>query len=246
MADTHIILLPKDSYGDWLDGVKDYAMKFGINFTNDPATASKQTTVTLVTPANPLEAYDEDMAAWLLQTAPGVKVDVVTANTPAEARTALAARVAANDQLAGARWAAPAASPAPVAAPSGPKIINGLSGALQMKSDKGRYAAKIENIQFTETIKNHTGNTIKYTYVGVKGRPVAGGQEFFHTSWNGDLSLGPNCTGPRDSCGGPWDDSCTIATPGQYRLTLEICFGGDDWQTLTEGIEIEVVEWTPS
>jgi hypothetical protein len=258
MADAQIILLPKDSYGDWIEAVKDYAMKFGVNFTNDPATAGQHQnphqTVTLVTPANPLDAYDEDMTAWFAANYPGVKLDVVVANSPDELKPKLAARLTAGNRFAGAQivtptTVAPAAPPAPAptpAPPIGPLIINGLGGELTLKSDKGRYAARIENIQFTETIKNHTSNTVKYSIIGVKGKKVSGdGPDFFHTSWSGDLSLGPNCTGPRDACGGPWDDSLTIDTPGAYRLTLDICFGGNDWQTLTTGLEISVVEWTP-
>jgi len=259
-----IILLPKDGYGDWLEAAKDYALKFGVNFTNDPVTAGKymnpQQTVTLVTPANPLDAYDEDMTAWFAHNYPGVRLDVITANTPDELRPKLAARIAANQRFAGAQIITPPPAPAPgtgeaetrpdTAPASGPQIIGGLSGALTLKADKPTYAARIENIFFTETIKNHTANTIKYSLLGVKGMKVSGeGQDFFHTSWSGDLSLGPNCTGPTDACGGPWDDSLTIDAPGVYRLTLDICLtrpedpGG--WRTLTPGVEITVVNWTP-
>jgi len=265
MADYQIILLPKDGYGDWVEAVKDYAIKFGVNFTSDPATAGRylnpQQTVTLATPADPLAAYDEDMRDWFARNYPGVKLDVITANTPAELKRALAARIAANGRFAGAQIITPAAAPAPVVEPepaptpaAGPKIVNGVSGELALKSDKPTYAARIENIFFTETIKNHTANTVKYGILGVKGAKISGeGEDFFHTSWSGDLVLGPNCIGPKDACGGPWDDSLTVDAPGTYRLTLDICFsspdeaqsGRGDWHTLTSGVEITVVNWTP-
>ena len=116
------------------------------------------------------------------------------------------------------------------------------------------YATRIENIFFRETIKNHTQATIPYGIIGVKVTKLTGdGQDFLHTGWSGDLSIGPGCTGPTDSCGGPWDDSLTVDVPGTYRLTLDIrsspvdvaTSGQGKWEALTPGIEIKVVNWTP-
>ncbi|MCS6910144.1 MAG: SH3 domain-containing protein [Anaerolineales bacterium] len=127
----------------------------------------------------------------------------------------------------------------------------GITGSLQMCGGKTTFAAGTERICFIETIRNTTNATVQYGIIGVLATNTATGATQFQSSWSaftGPLAIDPGCTGPTDRCGGPWEDGMYIATPGTYRLTLNICFtpsiegctSGGDWVTLTPGIEIVV------
>jgi hypothetical protein len=131
---------------------------------------------------------------------------------------------------------------------------HGVTGELILcNPEKPSFAAAIERICFREKIVNITGQAISYGVVGVQITSLSGGPIDFHTSWRGALSIGPGCTGPIDACGGPWEDGIYIATPGTYRLTLAMCFSdintclgsSGDWETLTSGVNVTVVNWTP-
>lgn len=146
------------------------------------------------------------------------------------------------------------ATPASSAPPSSVVVSgqHGVSGELSLCEVKPSYADTIERICVNELIRNHTGATIEYGIIGVKAQNLSGGPSVFHTSWLGSLAINANCTGPRDRCGGAWEDGLYIATPGTYRLTLDICYSsvrtcqdGGDWETLTPGIVINVVYWRP-
>ncbi len=244
MSDTQIILLPKEDYYAWLNAAKEYALQFGANFTSDPHSAGRYAAITVA--AVP-EAYDEpDIVAWLQANFPQAKLDAVQVSTPDALKQALAPRIASGEQFP-ATLSAPAPTPAP-------KPTRGIAGSLRLDVDKTRFAARIENIIFIEEITNLTDQSIPYGILGVKVTKLSGeGQDFFHTSWSGKLSLGPRCKGPTDSCGGAWRDMLKIEQPGAYRLTMDICYspvedavaGRGEWETLTPGIEISVVNWTP-
>jgi hypothetical protein len=244
MSDRQIILLPKDDYYTWLDAAKDYATTFGANFTNDLTSAGRYAVITVAAVPG---AYDEpDIVAWLQANFPQARLDVIRVNTPEALTQALAPRIASGEQL-------PAALSIPTPAPA-PQPSRGIVGTLRLDPDKARFAARIENIIFIEEITNLTDQVIPYGVLGVKVTRLSGeGQDFFHTSWSGKLSLGPRCKGPTDSCGGEWRDMLKIDQPGTYRLTMDICYssveeavaGRGDWETLTPGIEISVVNWEP-
>jgi uncharacterized protein YraI len=127
----------------------------------------------------------------------------------------------------------------------------GITGSLQMCGGKTTFAAGVERICFIETIRNPTSATVQYGIIGVLAMNTATGATQFQSSWSaftGPLAIDPGCTGPTDKCNGPWEDGMYIATPGTYRLTLNMCFtttiegcaSGGDWVTLTPGIDIVV------
>jgi len=243
---SQILLLPKSDYGQWLTAAKDYALKFGVTFTNDPHSAGKymnpNQTITIALTA---EVND---AQWFTENYPGVALDVIKVNSPAELAAQLQARLASGQRF------GDTAPSAPGATPSTPVSKRGLLGELTLRDNKPTYATKIENIFFRETLKNPSNETIIYGVIGVKAVKISGeGEDFFHTSWSGELSIGPGCTGPTDACNGPWDDCLRIEKPGTYRLTLDICYstvdeatsGKGDWETLTSGVEVTAIDWTP-
>jgi uncharacterized protein YraI len=142
-------------------------------------------------------------------------------------------------------------TPTARAASSATGGARGITGSLQMCGGKTTFAAGTERICFIETIRNTTNATVQYGIIGVLATNTATGATQFQSSWSaftGPLAIDPGCTGPTDRCGGPWEDGMYIATPGTYRLTLNICFtpsiegcaSGGDWVTLTPGIEIVV------
>jgi hypothetical protein len=145
----------------------------------------------------------------------------------------------------------PVATPTARVAPPSTGGARGLTGTLQMCGGKTTFAAGTERICFIETIRNTTNATVQYGIIGVLATNTATGATQFQSSWSaftGPLAIDPGCTGPTDKCGGPWEDGMRIATPGNYRLTLNICFtptiegcsSGGDWVTLTPGIDIVV------
>lgn len=150
----------------------------------------------------------------------------------------------------------PTDTPLPPTATSPPPVSGrGITGELTLcNPEKPTFAATIERICFHEKIVNTTSQAVTYGIIGVLATNLNGGSSQFQTSWRGDLSIGPGCTGPTDSCGGPWEDGMYFATPGTYRLTLSICYSkidvclgsSGDWETLTSGVEVTVISWTPS
>ena len=262
MPAFQVILLPKTNYYDWLAAARDYGAHFSANFTNDLASAGnylrpKQTITLPAALADPARFYGEDPRAWFAAHYPEVKLDVLWADTPTELKVLLDERARRNDQFARVQNIAPPPLPSPVKPPApspAPQATHGVMGTLRLKENKPTYATRIENIFFIEEITNLTDQTIPYGIIGVKVTPVSGaGEGFFHTSWSGDLKLGPHCKGPTDACGGAWEDSLRIEKPGTYRLTLDICFSSKDaalrgegeWETLTPGLEVTAVDWTP-
>lgn len=130
----------------------------------------------------------------------------------------------------------------------------GMTGQLSLCNPKPSYAAKSdtfegERICVNELITNATGDTITYGVLGVRAENVSGGQSAFQTSWRGHLSVPPGGNGPT---GSGWQDGLYLLE-GSYVLRLSICYsdvdtclsGSGDWETLTPGIDIQVVPWTP-
>ncbi len=140
----------------------------------------------------------------------------------------------------------------PVPSPtSAPVSKHGITGQLTLcNPEKPSFAATIERICFRELIVNNTSAPVSYGVLGVQATNLSGGPGKFQTSWRGDLSVPANGTGPT---GGGWEDGIYIDTPGTYRLTLSICYSDVDtclgnngeWETLTSGVNVNVVNWTP-
>jgi hypothetical protein len=242
-VDTQIILLPKDNYSDWLEAAQRYALHFGANLTSDPETASRSMHLGhLVSVVVAPHAYAmPDIVAWLRAAHPDLALDVVPATSPEELRLALAARIRSGDRF------APVTPPAPT-----PR--HGLTGSLRLETAKPAYTARDEAIVFIEEITNHTDEWRTYSFLGIKVTKLSGaGHDFFHTSWSGDLRIGPRCRGPKDTCGGEWRDMFKIEQPGTYRLELSICHspyadavtGRGEWEILTPGLDIVVVDGEP-
>ncbi|MBM4422418.1 MAG: hypothetical protein FJ030_03370 [Chloroflexi bacterium] len=143
----------------------------------------------------------------------------------------------------------PTATPAPVGR-------HGVIGSLTL-CDPGKpsFATTIEGICVIETIKNTTDSDVRYGALGVQYINNQTGESKFQCSWCGDLFIAAGCTGPTGTCGGPTrDNGWFIHTPGAYTLNLAVCFsdintclgGNGDWETLAGGIQISVINWTPS
>lgn len=117
------------------------------------------------------------------------------------------------------------APPAPTQPPSSASGggSHGLTGQLSLCNPKSSYAVAAENL--------------------------SGGANGFQTSWRGDLSVPAHGNGPT---GGGWQDGLYLE-PGTYSLTLSICYSdvntclgqSGNWETLTPGIIVNVVNWTP-
>lgn len=131
---------------------------------------------------------------------------------------------------------------------------HGVTGRLSLCTPKSSYAAKSdafegERICVYESITNTTDQAITYGVLGVRAGNISGDEGAFQTSWRGDLSVPAHGNGPT---GGGWQDGLYLAA-GAYSLTLSICYSnvdtclgsGGEWETLTPGIAINVVPWTP-
>ncbi len=111
MAEKHVLLLPAENYGDWLGVSTEYAIKFGVNFTPDPASAAQSAdVVTLALAPNSYGAQSGDIIAWFLKNHPKLKLDVIRITTPDDLKKEFAARTAA-DKRYGDKPPAPPAPP---------------------------------------------------------------------------------------------------------------------------------------
>ena len=135
---------------------------------------------------------------------------------------------------------------------SAPVSKHGITGQLTLcNPEKPTFATNIERVCFRELIVNNSGAPVTYGILGVQATNLSGGPSQFQTSWSGELVVGPGAVGPT---GGGWEDGMYIAAPGTYRLTLNICYSdvdtclgsNGDWETLTTGMNVTVVDWTPS
>jgi len=203
-----------------------------LAFTSTP-TDTRQATNTL-SPSNTPKPTDTP--------APTNTAEVKVSDTPrpSATRTRTSAPAAATRVL-------PTDTPAPPTATSKPAGgARGISGIFTLCAGKTQYAAKIERICFREFIRNNTDATITYKFFGVKYTNTESGAVKLHNSWIGDLKIGPNCTGPTDSCGGAWEDGIpNIDTPGTYTLEMLIQYTDGTFESLGSPITITVVNYTP-
>ena len=127
-----------------------------------------------------------------------------------------------------------------------------LTGELTLCNPAKTTYGEGENICVIETIRNPTEGIVYYGILGVNKVSVATGTGVgFHTSWSGDdRYISPGCTGPVDTCGGPWPDSgVTIDSSGAYRLILAVCYstvdtclsGNGDWQEFSTDVTVTII-----
>jgi hypothetical protein len=135
-----------------------------------------------------------------------------------------------------------------------PASAKGIVGTLTLcNPEKSSFATNIERICFYEKIVNTTSNPVYYGKLGVSIVNVDTGAATFHNSWT-DVTIGPGCTGPSGTCGGPWEDGTYLPNPGNYRLSLSICYsnvdscvgGTGEWETFPSNITVSAVNWTPT
>ena len=64
MTESHILLLPRDDYFEWVRATAKYVLSFGISITPDPEKATGKDNVTVIVTPN---GYPEhgDILAWM-------------------------------------------------------------------------------------------------------------------------------------------------------------------------------------
>lgn len=148
-------------------------------------------------------------------------------------------------------FTAPTNTPVPPTATAALSTTHGVTGTLTLcNPEKPSFAATIERVCFRELLVNHNSTAVTYGILGVQATNLTGGPNQFQTSWRGDLSIPANGVGPT---GSGWEDGIYVDTPGTYRLTLSICYSNvdtclgasGDWETLTSGVNVTVVNWSP-
>jgi hypothetical protein len=101
LLDYQIILLPKKNYWKWVRACSSYVMRFGANLTDDPSTAMGYMApgqVITFPSGEGLFPEHADVAAWLQDAAPGVRLDPLDAKTPKEFRASLKKRIETDDR----------------------------------------------------------------------------------------------------------------------------------------------------
>jgi hypothetical protein len=150
----------------------------------------------------------------------------------------------------------PTRTPTPTATPSAtattvPPTPTTLTGSLTLCNPSKTTYTKTELVCVEERITNNNNFTL---YYGVLGVNVIGPRTWFQTSWSNG-SIGPNCTGPKNACDGPWqdnvrgyDNTAGFKNPGTYVLYLGICYssltscqsGQGVWQNFVPGVTITI------
>jgi Peptidase family M23 len=100
-VEYQIVLLPRDDYWVWLRACRKYVLTFGAGLTDDPGTAARYMAPRqVITLPSRGDAFPEigNASRWLQSRYPGVRVDVVNADTPDDMRDELSTRVAENDR----------------------------------------------------------------------------------------------------------------------------------------------------
>ena len=64
MAESHILLLPREDYFKWVKETQKYVLAFGVNITPDPPKAGSKENVTLVVAPNGYP-NEGDIVRWM-------------------------------------------------------------------------------------------------------------------------------------------------------------------------------------
>ena len=127
--------------------------------------------------------------------------------------------------------------------------------------NKPTYATHIEDIWFFDLIHNTSGSNAAFGILGVN---VIGPAPYFKTLWDGAgasggvLPINAGCWGPNgipcapSANAGRQRASLRVDAPGQYTLTLSICYSsfnacqqpGGNWHSLAS-VQIVAIDWTP-
>ena len=180
--------------------------------------------------------------------------EVINDDTPSDADNGTPERTATRTHSAsGTDEASPTATETPQPAVGG---AHGVTGRLTLcNPGKSSYAANVEAICFIQEITNTTSAAVSYGWLGIYWENLDSGAVGDYMNWQGDLSVGGNCKGPLNTCGGAIRDvGFKLPAPGAYVLKLNMCFSalddcvgtGGDWETLTPDVNITVINWTPS
>jgi murein DD-endopeptidase MepM/ murein hydrolase activator NlpD len=96
-----IILLPEDNYWEWVRACRDYVLAYGCNLTSNRETAANYMAPSQVI-TFPLAEKERgqfaDLAIWVEQRQPGIRLDPVAASNPRQLRQALKVRLEAEDR----------------------------------------------------------------------------------------------------------------------------------------------------
>ncbi len=91
MSESHILLLPKEDFFDWVKATQKYVLAFGVTITPSPLKAGQKEKVTV---ANYPEGYAEiDIVKWMQDRFPDLFIDVIDINSPEELQAILEERV---------------------------------------------------------------------------------------------------------------------------------------------------------
>lgn len=92
MAESHIILLPRADYFEWVKATQKYVLAFGVNITPDPPKAGgkENATVAVVPNGYPDEG---DIVKWLNSRFPQTHVDAIYVESPDELTSVMNDRV---------------------------------------------------------------------------------------------------------------------------------------------------------
>ncbi len=103
MPDYLILLLPQANYWDWVAAARDYVLKFGANLTSDPDSGGRYMTphqVVIIAGAPNGYPAQGDIQQWYRRNYPSIRIDYLSAQSPAAFRSQLRKRIDANDPLA--------------------------------------------------------------------------------------------------------------------------------------------------
>jgi hypothetical protein len=93
MAESHILLLPREDYFKWVKATQRYVLAFGVNITPDPPKAGSKDNVTVaVAPGG--YPNEGDIVGWLKARFPNTRIDAIHVNDFNDLLVALNDRVA--------------------------------------------------------------------------------------------------------------------------------------------------------
>ena len=96
-----IILLPEENYWEWVRACRDYVLAYGCNLTSNRDTAAiymAPSQVITFPLADKAESPFDDLASWIDERHPGIRLDPVLASSPRHMRQALKVRLEADDR----------------------------------------------------------------------------------------------------------------------------------------------------
>lgn len=92
MAESHILLLPREDYFKWVKATQKYVLAFGVNITPDPPKAGSKENVTLVVAPNGYP-NEGDIVRWMQTNFPNTHLDAIIVDSPGELTRVLNDRV---------------------------------------------------------------------------------------------------------------------------------------------------------